>query len=218
MINCRPLTYLYGDEDGVEYALTPSHLIYGRNISEMNEKYDEVVSTYESLSARAKYHHRLLSQFTKQWKNEYLLGLMESYKSNADGKKPVVSVGDIVILKDVQTKRSVWNFCKIIQLISGTDGNIRAAKIQFVADKSERIFTRPLKLLVPLKVSPVSQQAAAAPVANAAHKQHVASQASAHAATPAASQEALSSAPATDRPKRNAAVIGELRRKGMNSN
>jgi len=30
IINCRPLTYLYGDEDGIEYALTPSHLIYGR--------------------------------------------------------------------------------------------------------------------------------------------------------------------------------------------
>ena len=29
IINCRPLTYLYGDEDGIEHALTPSHLIYG---------------------------------------------------------------------------------------------------------------------------------------------------------------------------------------------
>ena len=220
VINCRPLTYLYGDADGVEYALTPSHLIYGRNVSEMNDKYSEVVSTYESLSARAKYHHRLLSQFTKQWKSEYLLGLMESYKANADGKKPVINVGDIVILKDVQTKRSFWKFSKIIQLISGADGNVRAARIQLVADNSKRIFTRPLKLLVPLEVSPASQQAAAAPVANAAHKEPVASQASAHAATHAATPEAkpaaLSSAPATDRPKRNAAVIGELRRKGIN--
>ena len=180
----------------------------------MNDKYSEVVSTYESLSARPKYHHRLLSQFIKQWKNEYLLGLMESYKSNADGKKPVVSVGDIVILKDVQTKRSFWKFCKIIQLISGTDGNIRAAKIQFVVDRNQRIFTRPLKLLVPLEVSPASQQAAATPVANAARKKPVASQASVHAATPAANPAASSSTPATDRPKRNAAIIGELRRKG----
>ena len=214
VINCRPLTYLYGDEDGVEYALTPSHLIYGRNVSEMNDKYSEVVSTYESLSARAKYHHRLLSQFTKPWKNEYLLGLLESYKSNADGKIPVFSVGDIVILKDVQTKRSFWKFCKIIQLISGTDGNIRAAKIQFVADRNQRIFARPLKILVPLEVLPASQQAAATPVANAARKKPVASKASVHAATPAANPAALSSTPATDRPKRNAAIIGELRRKG----
>ena len=77
----------------------------------MNDKYSEVVSSYESLSARAKYYHRLLSQITKQWKNEYLLGLMESYRSHADGKKPVASVGDIVILKDVQMKRSFWKFC-----------------------------------------------------------------------------------------------------------
>ena len=54
IINCRPLTYLYGDEDGIEYALTPLHLICERNVSELSEKYEEVVSTYETLSSRAK--------------------------------------------------------------------------------------------------------------------------------------------------------------------
>ena len=210
IINCRPLTYLHGDEEGIEYALTPSHLIYGRNVSELNEKYEEVVSTYEVLSARAKYHHRLLSQFAKQWKGEYLLGLLESNKLNANGKQPVVSVGDVVILKDVQTKRSFWKICKIIQLISGTDGNIRAAKVQLVADKGQKVFIRPLKLLIPLEI-PCPSQAAEfnaglkAPVAKAI--------ADAANAASAADATVLPSAPATVRPKRNAAVIAELRRK-----
>ena len=144
------MTYLYGDEDGIEYALTLSHLIYGRIVSELNKKYKEVVSTYETLSARAKYHHRFLNQFAKQWKGEYLLGLLEPNKLNANGKQPVVSVGD-VILKDVQTKRSFWKICKIIKLISGTEGNIRATKIQMVADKGEKVFVIPLKLLIPFE-------------------------------------------------------------------
>ena len=46
IMNFRPLTYLYRDEDGIEYDLTPSHLIYGRNVSELSEKYEEVVGTY----------------------------------------------------------------------------------------------------------------------------------------------------------------------------
>ena len=206
VINCRPLTYLYGDEGGVEYALTPSHLIYGRNVSESNEHYHEVVSTYESLSMRAKYHHRLLSQFTRQWKNEYLLGLLESTKINADGKKPIVNVDDILMLKDDQTKRTFWKSCKVIELISGTDGNIRAAKIQLVADKGKRIFIRPLKLLVPLEVTQPAQ-------ADAANAAPVASNSSSHAFAPAVAK--ISSAHMSNRPKRNAAIIGEIRRKDL---
>ena len=201
VIKCRPLTYLYGDEGGVEYALTLSHLIYGRNVSESNENYHEVVSTYESLSTRAKYHHRLLSQFTRQWNTEYLLGLLESTKINVDGKKPIVNVDDIVMLKDDQTKRTFWKSCKVIELMSGTDGNIRAAKIQLVADKGKRIFIRPLKLLVPLEVTQPAQ-------ADAANAAPVTSNSSSHAFAPAVAK--ISSAHMSNRPKCNAAIIGEI--------
>ena len=168
-----------------------------------------MVSTYEILSSRAKYRHRLLSQFAKQWKGEYLLGLLQSNKLNANCKTPVVPVGDIVILKDVQTKRSVWKICKIVQLILGTDGNIRAAKIQFVADKSQRVIIRPLKLLIPLEI----QQPQRAAESNEAHTATVASNASAAASARATTTTALNSAPTSGRPKRNAEVIAELRRK-----
>ena len=33
VINCRPLTYVYDDQEGISFALTPSHLIYGRRIT-----------------------------------------------------------------------------------------------------------------------------------------------------------------------------------------
>ena len=134
---------------------------------------------------------------------------MESIKLNVNGKKPVVSVGDIAILKDMQTMRSFWKISKIIKLISGTDGNIRAAKIQFVADKSRRVFIRPLKLLTPLEI----QQPQRAAESNEAHKAPVASKAKASAAARATTPAALTNTPTSRRPKRNAAVIADLRRK-----
>ena len=51
IINSRPLTYIYDDQDGVSYPLTPSQLINGRNLSLLpNDYHYEIVSTHESLS------------------------------------------------------------------------------------------------------------------------------------------------------------------------
>ena len=33
VVNSRPLTYVYDDIEGISYALSPSHLLYGRWIS-----------------------------------------------------------------------------------------------------------------------------------------------------------------------------------------
>ena len=81
VVNARPLTYVYDDNEGVSYPLTPSHLVNGRNLNWLpNDAYFEICNTYESLSKRAKYNRRLLSNFTSVWKNEYLLDLLEAYR------------------------------------------------------------------------------------------------------------------------------------------
>ena len=67
VINCRPLTYVYDDQEGISFALTPSHLIYGRRITTTpNDTHYEILSTCASLTKRVKYHWRLLEQFTKR--------------------------------------------------------------------------------------------------------------------------------------------------------
>ena len=94
----------------------------------------------------------------------------------------------------------------LIELISSTDGKIRAASIHLVADKSDRISIRPCKLLMPLEaMQPVHGDVASAAM--------VTRNSSTHAATPAAAK--LSSAPMSYRPKRNTAVIGEIHRKNI---
>ena len=54
IINARPITYVYDDEESVSYALTPSHLINGRMITAMpNNHHHEIVSTSTTLSRLA---------------------------------------------------------------------------------------------------------------------------------------------------------------------
>ncbi|XP_028412044.1 uncharacterized protein LOC114534773 [Dendronephthya gigantea] len=64
-INNRPLMYMYDDEEGISYPLTPSQLIYGRQISlTPSDRQFDIISTNNVLTKRAKKHRRLLEQFT----------------------------------------------------------------------------------------------------------------------------------------------------------
>ena len=80
------------------------------------------MSTYESLSKRAKYQHHLLSIFTKKWKEEYLLSLMESYKIKQNTNDIRISEEYLVILKDEQVKRQFGKVWKVKEVITGADG------------------------------------------------------------------------------------------------
>ena len=51
IVNARPLTYLYDDLDGINFALTPSHLINGHRLQNTpNSSHFEIASTHESLT------------------------------------------------------------------------------------------------------------------------------------------------------------------------
>ena len=200
VVNARPITYVFDDSEGVSYALTPSQLINGRNLSqEPSARHSEIVSNYETLSKRARYHRKLLENFSQQWRKDYLLSLMEAYKSKQVTQQPALAVGDIVILKDYQTKRAFWKLCRILEVIPGKDGNVRAAKVEVASVKGKKVFRRPLQHLIPLEI-PRNTNDLLPRVAQAQSSDK-----------PAASTEAQ----ASSRPKRNAAIIGTLRRKEL---
>ncbi|XP_046860901.1 uncharacterized protein LOC124454137 [Xenia sp. Carnegie-2017] len=78
-INNRPLTYIYDDQEGISYPLTPSQLIYGRQITlTASYRQFEIISTNRTLSRKAKYQKRLLDQFINRWRTEYLLSVRET--------------------------------------------------------------------------------------------------------------------------------------------
>ena len=69
MNNC-PLTYL--NEENVKELLTPNNLIYGRNLTSVNEN-DPVEINENEMRTMEVFTTNLLKQFMGKFKHEYLL-------------------------------------------------------------------------------------------------------------------------------------------------
>ena len=135
-LNDRPLTYPYDEIEGISQPLTPADLIYGRQIVETaNGRHFEVISTAQSLTKRARYQARLLTQFTKCWRRDYLLGLRENAQKGHRNQRvtPLIQAGDIVILHDDLTARCWWRLARVIELFKGRDDKVRAARVQVLS-------------------------------------------------------------------------------------
>ena len=160
VINTRPITYLYDDEDSISYPLTPADLIYGRRISSTpNSAHYEIISTYKSLTRRARHHKSLLQQSAKQWRREYLTSLREqsSVRNKGNGAREI-SIGDIVLLKNDSTTICYWKLAKVEELIPGTDGRVRAAVVKTTSkDKRPVYLRRVVQHLIPIEVKAIDE-------------------------------------------------------------
>ena len=99
----------------------------------------------------------MLEEFKLIWNREYLLGLRQLYKNLHQEKfSSRLRVGDIVLIKNPAKKRQHWKLGKILELIQGSDGNVRAVKI-FRGDESYRtnpqIVLHAVKHLYPLEIA-----------------------------------------------------------------
>ena len=135
-LNNRPLTYVYDDEEGISYPLTPSHLISGRRIaSTPSDRQFEIVSTNSSLTKRALYHKRLLGEFAKQWRQEYLLAIRELSNASHGSARETIAAGDVVILKNDCAPRAFWKLATVKELLRSDDGVVRTAKVRVISDQ-----------------------------------------------------------------------------------
>ena len=126
-----------------------------------NSQHYEVISTYQSLTKRARHHRNLIQQFTKQWRTEYLLRLREQSRVMAKNNKTGnISIGDIVILRNDKTSRSFWKLAKVEQLLHGEDNLVRAAVVKVLGGKSDKaqLLRRSISHLIPIEVKqPLSE-------------------------------------------------------------
>ena len=155
VINARPMTYVYDDAESISYPLTPSHLINGRRITKMpNTEYFDVVNTYKTLTIRAQHQKNILHHFTYRWRQEYPTGLREQHTSKAEQqRRPIVSVGDVVIVKNDSTPRNFWKLAVVKELIHGNDGNVRAALVQEAnSQRRPRLLRRVIQHLYPIEI------------------------------------------------------------------
>ena len=196
LINARPLTYVYDDVESVSFPLSPSHLVYGRRVTTMpNSEHFEIQSTYQSLTRKVRHHRNLLQRFSNQWKSEYLLALREQSSTNSRGNRnPEIAVGDIVIIRNEQTKRIFWKMAKVEQLLQGDDGATRAAQVRVLRGDSGRsqLLRRSIRQLIPIEVKHEDDDNERRKIDKNDLEEQVLRP--------------------TERPQRNAAIIGQLRR------
>lgn len=156
-LNSRPLTY--PDEDDLEEALTPSHLVTGYRILSLpdstTEEDEDYNPTPEGLTRRMKHLAQIQDNFWRRWKREYLAELRDHHRwaENTPGVEQTITEGEPVVVYDEAQPRGMWRLGKVEALIRSTDGCIRAAEIK-VHSKSGRPTTirRPIQHLHPLEV------------------------------------------------------------------
>ena len=151
-LNNRPLTYVYDDNEGLSYALTPADLIYGhRLVTSPSGRQFEVTSTAKTLTRRYKYQFRLLNNFVKKWQQDYLLSLQEKGVRGSKSPKQQIKTGDIVILRQDGTPRCLWKLAKVVELFKGRDEKIRSARVQLLRKDKVISLRRPIQHLIPLE-------------------------------------------------------------------
>ena len=156
MMNSRPLTYLTDDE---MEALTPYHLLHGRNIRStcsLNLLNKKEMSEHEILTKRVTYVKLLIENYWNRFYHEYTVALRErTYYDKTKRSSSELHVGDVVLIKDDKfNPRNHWRRGRVVELLAGRDSIVRGAKLSVSSrgGKQSTIF-RPLTKLIPLEIT-----------------------------------------------------------------
>ena len=148
------------EAEGIEEALTPSHLLLGRRIHTLPDPVISAtpVSNADTLTRRFRYLTKLSSHFWNRWRREYLLSLREHHKGIPNvQRESVIKIGDIVCIHEDSVPRSFLRLGRVKELVRGSDGQVKGAAIK-PGDKGKRsnIICRPIQKLFPLETSRVN--------------------------------------------------------------
>ena len=157
VVNSRPLVYV-DDDVNSNISLTPGHFLSLNPKTgipsldiEMDENYTLQQSTGNVLLNLWKKGQKLLNQFWKLWRDEYLTSLRERtqccLRSTRIQSPFHCQVGDIILIKD-SLPRGCWKIGRIAELLRSRDGLHRSAKLRLPSGK---LLCRPLKLLYPIE-------------------------------------------------------------------
>ena len=199
VLNSRPLCYVY-DSVGDD-VLTPSDLVFGRRIldARYTDSDPETIDFDPSILAkRVRFLNRLVSHFWKRWQSEYLTELREHHRCNNRSPSIQAAVGDVVLVSEDKLPRNRWRMGVCEELRPGRDGLVRSCKVRTLT-KGMRVshIVRPIEKLYPLEIKSQDVHDAA------------------DVDTPAPSDVTLDTS--TTRPRREAGVEGERRRRRDNA-
>ena len=165
-LNSHLLTYM--SEENYAESITPHHLLYGRDVNRKNS----YINYFIASDARKQLSNlqQIVSHINKRFYNEYILALRERHHYERQSHHlhlQNVSVGDIVLVKDVNIPRLCWKKGRITKLIKGNDGLVRGVtkcsalivRYNILYPLNLKIFNNRIKtskLLIMLTVNPPS--------------------------------------------------------------
>ena len=151
IVNMRPLTYQ--SNDARDQLLTPSHLLWGRDLSIMppllQPNSDD--STTEAKELRHQYFllSNALGRFRKRWSTEHLTSLSEKHATHcAENPMHHLKPGSLVMVCHDNMHRYEWLLGKVVQVFPDPQGVIKTAEVE----EGGRVSLRSVKFLVPLEL------------------------------------------------------------------
>lgn len=141
IVNSRPLTTVPSDTEEAQ-PLSPSMLLTAKE-RPLNPPPGDFVP--EDLYARRRWRRTqyLADQFWTRWRREYLQNLQRRPKWQ--DSRPNLVEGDLVLIKDEETRRYLWPLGKVTKAIQSADGKVRKAEVR-KADR--KTLLRPISQLV----------------------------------------------------------------------
>ena len=146
-MNTRPPTYL--SKGNCDEHITPSHLMYDRNINRKNivNDNDNVIKLDKTLiKTRIKHVTAASSYFQNRFYKEYLLPLREKhrYHKNNTNEKWELKINDVVLIQDDKiTQRNNQRRGKVGEMIVCRDSKTR--DVVLLVDNKRKDFTFLLK-------------------------------------------------------------------------
>ncbi|XP_052739788.1 uncharacterized protein LOC128198408 [Bicyclus anynana] len=152
VINTRPLTTV-GTE--LEHVLTPTDFlrIGGPVVAQISDRdfLESATATKLNLIEGWKRGQTILLEFTKMFNNQYLTSLRERHDRHRQPRTVVARaprLSEIVQIKS-DSSRAHWKVGRIVELIKGSDGEIRVAKVKLPNGDT---LTRSIGHLFPLEL------------------------------------------------------------------
>ncbi|KAF0721556.1 Integrase catalytic domain-containing protein, partial [Aphis craccivora] len=124
VLNSRPLTPTSTDPHDLD-CLTPGHFLIGQPLLAVPPR--SCPDAAPNLNKRWKLLDQCHQAFWRRWSNEYLTTLQERSKWTAD--TPSVNVNDMVIIVDNQSPPLTWRLGRVIDVVPGSDGRVRVARV-----------------------------------------------------------------------------------------
>ena len=158
IMNTGPLTYL--SKENCDEHITPSHLMYGRNINRRNivNDNDNVITLDKTLiKTRIKHVTAVSNHFWNRFYKEYLLSLREKhhYHKNNTKEKREFKINDVVLIQDDKIPScNNWKRGKVEELIVSRDSKIRGAVLRVYNKKKGSTFLlkRSVQKLIPFEI------------------------------------------------------------------